>query len=222
MILVIDDKKKRRDTLLDIFYYMGLLAYGTDSEGAFREVSTDYRAILISEPEELGDAVDYLRRLARYSGGIPIFSVSERIPSRSVCEELAIAFPDDVYSSRLVSDMINYLDERGLDSPGKYLLAGIDAGCDLGEVRYMSEPLPFTKTETMILRYLILTYPRQISAGELLSHAFKPGRAPEPSCIRTHISSINKKFTAARGRTLVSSVGGEGYAIMTPELIGKK
>lgn len=222
MILLIDNNKGRRDTLCEIFHYMGILSFGTDSEGAFSHFNADYRAILISEPAELTDACDYIRRLKAHTGRTPVFTTSrDRLPY-ALRGEVAIAFDDDVSSSDMISEMIEYLDGLGLPSPGKYLLAGLDAGCDLNEVRYMSQHMDFTKTETMILRYLILTYPRQIKAEELLKHTFKPGRTPEPSCIRTHISAINKKFSRLRGRILVTSDGGEGYTILTPELIAQK
>ena len=222
MILLIDNNKGRRDTLSEIFHYMGILSFGTDSDGAFSHFNTDYRAILISEPTELTDAEDYIHRLMAHAGRAPIFTISKEVLPRHIRSLVAIAFDDDISSSDMISEMIEYNEKLGLPSPGKYLLAGLDAGCDLNEVRYMSEHMDFTKTETMILRYLILTYPRRIRAEELLHHSFKPGRLPEPSCIRTHISSINKKFSLARGRTLITSEGGDGYAILTPELAAKK
>jgi DNA-binding response OmpR family regulator len=105
-----------------------------------------------------------------------------------------------------------------LPSLGKYLLAGLDLGCDIPKPRYLSHPINFTKTETMIIRYLTVTYPDYVSAEDILRHSLKPGKIAEPSVIRAHISSINKKFKELRNRPLVISDPGKGYVILTPEI----
>ena len=84
---------------------------------------------------------------------------------------------------------------------------------------YFGKPLPLTKTEAMILKTLIVTYPRPTSAKEVLKYAFKQNKTPEASNIRTHISVINKKFRAVAERNLIALTVGEGYVILTPELM---
>ena len=197
---------------------MGLLSFGTEPSRAYSEISKEYRAILISEPMALPDPGDYVFRLSKYSGTIPIFALSESPIPDSISSRIAMVFPSDVYSSVLISSMIDYLEEHSLPSVGKYLLAGLDAGCDIGEVRYMSEKLNFTKTETMIIRYLTVVYPTPKSAEDILAHTSKPGKLAEASVVRTHISSINKKFKLKRGRNLIIQAEEGGYHIATPEM----
>ena len=107
---------------------------------------------------------------------------------------------------------------RGLLPAGIYKLAGINASCDIKSVTFLDEPVHFTRTEAMILRFLISTYPTPCSPDSIIEHAFRSGKHPEPSAVRTHISVMNKKFRAATGRTLFISVAGEGYVVSTPEL----
>ena len=214
MILVIDDNTKRKDTLCEIFHYMGILSFGTSAHKAYSELTDEYRAILVSEPNEMPDAREYLAELSKYAGKIPVFVLSDDpVPG---CASISARFPSDIYSSELVNSIINYLDERSLPSLGKYLLAGLDAGCDIGEVRFMSEKMSFTKSEAMIIRYLIVSYPNPKSARDILLHTSKPGKLPDPSVIRTHISVINKKFKASRERNLIAQTEC-GYRIITPE-----
>ena len=219
MILIIDKNKKRRDTISDIFHYMGILSYAIEPERAYSEISADYRAVLISEPRDFTDAPDYIKRLRQYCGITPIFTISDEEPDGYINELADMTFSGNISSSVLVNSIIDYQEQRNLPSLGKYLLMGLDAGCDLGEVRYMSHPLSFTKTETMILRYLTITYPRYADYRDILRHCFRSTRSPEPPSIRTHISIINKKFRLHKGRPLISSNPGEGYIIATPEVI---
>lgn len=218
MLLIIDTNKKRRDTVSEIFHFMGILSFGTDPTHAFSEISEEYRAILISEPMALPDPEDYIEKLSVCSGRIPIFALSEASVPDRVSARIARLFSSDIYSSVLITSIIDYLEEHDLPSVGKYLLAGLDAGCDLGEVRYMSQKMDFTKTETMIIRYLTVAYPTPKSAEAILAHTSKPGKLTEPSVIRTHISSINKKFKRIRGRSLIIQAEGGGYRIATPEM----
>ena len=215
MILIIDKSRKRGQTLAEIFHYMGILSLYTSPNGAPSEISSEYRAILVSEPSELPDEADYITSLRRYSGKIPIFAISEGGCKKELFD---LAFDDGISSSALVSEIIRYQEKNELPSLGKYLLAGLDAGCDLGEVRYFSEKLSFTKTETMIIRYLILMHPTFVSAKDIIKHSHKPAKAPEISSIRTHISKINSKFKGSRGKILITSEPGLGYAILTPLL----
>ena len=217
MILIIDKNKKCRDSIRDIFYYMGILSMSVSPKEAFTEVSPKYRAVLISNPEDMSDMYDYVSRLRAYSGNIPIFSISRETFSKSFTELFDRCYPENIYSSRLAADMVEYSEKRGLPSLGKYLLAGIDAGCDLTEVRHLSAKLDLTKTETMILRYLIVSYPTPKLPKDIIRFSFKPTRLPEAAGIRTHISVINKKFHKLRGRYLIESLPKEGYVIITPE-----
>ena len=215
MILVIDKTKHSAVNLSDMFYYMGILSHATTPTDAFSEISPMYRAIIITSLHTLPDVRDYVRKLRRYSGEIPIFAVGneELIGYEALFER---CYPVS-FAARIANDIIRYHDETGRSVPGRYTLAGIDASAGYSSARYYLDSLPFTKTEIMILRALIRAYPSPISAQRIINYAYRPVKMPAPSNVRTHISSMNKKFNALTGRNLIYPTFREGYGILTPE-----
>jgi len=77
MILIIDKDKKERETISDIFYYMGIISYPVSPTEAYSELSPVYKAVLISNPENIPDLADYVNRLRGYSRKTPVFSISQ-------------------------------------------------------------------------------------------------------------------------------------------------
>lgn len=215
MILIINKPLKDARNLSDMFYYMGVLAYAATPSDALSEISGIYRAVIIMNPNTLADKRDYVARLRSYVS-IPIFALSDTDSS-----EDKIIFDGvmrrGAYASTILSFIDEYSDRLGITSPGTYKLAGINASVNLYTPMYFNKALPFTKTETMILKTLIITYPRPLEAKEILKYAFKPSRTPELSNIRTHISVMNKKYREIIGRNIISLATGEGYRILTPE-----
>ncbi|MBQ9487791.1 MAG: hypothetical protein IJU91_08360, partial [Selenomonadaceae bacterium] len=74
----------------------------------------------------------------------------------------------------------------------------------------------------MILRTLILYYPLCVSAKAIIKYAYRPSRAPQLCNIRTHISVMNRKFRMLTGRNLIGPIAGNGYTILTPELLAEE
>lgn len=217
MILIIDRSKKNRDTLGDIFRYMGILAYACSPKEATAELSAQYHAIIIANPTSLVDIADFTYRLRSYASHVPLFSLSETSLPESYEKLFAINFKNTSNSSEIARAIIEYCKLSGKYVIGKYLLAGIDASADREIPLYFDTPLPFTKTETMILRYLTVAYPTPKDAGKILKYAFKERRSPEVCGVRTHISVMNRKFREIYGRNLISNTLGEGYSILTAE-----
>jgi formyltetrahydrofolate synthetase len=115
-----------------------------------------------------------------------------------------------------------FCEENGISKIGTYKLAGFDASADHVGVSYFYTKPPLTKTEAMILRYLICSYPIPQNSDAILRHSFRSSRAPESSSIRTHISSINKKLTKISGRKLIELIPKQGYLIVTPQIIASR
>ncbi|MBR2930344.1 MAG: winged helix-turn-helix domain-containing protein [Clostridia bacterium] len=108
----------------------------------------------------------------------------------------------EIFSPRSVERICLSLALYGKEPLGSYTGGGIDASVDAAGVFCSGERIPLTRTETMIVRYLIHRSPRSATAEEILAHAFRQTRAPEPTSVRTHISIINKKFRETVGRPL--------------------
>ncbi len=220
MILVIDKNKKNAVSVAEMFFYMGVLTKGVAISNAFSEISNAYRAVVLLSPEAYPDAEDFIRRLRTYSFTVPIFTIGEK--GNADYRNIAMSFSRSLYAAEILSKILQYTIDNKLPMPGDYKLAGLDLSCDAQTFSYFWTPFPLTKTEAMIVKYLIRTYPRQTSADEILKYAYRESRTPEASNVRTHISVINKKFRELTGRNLIDMTIGIGYNIITPETEAKK
>jgi DNA-binding response OmpR family regulator len=219
MILVIDKEKRAARNLSDALSYMGFISIGSTPSEALSEISTIYRAVIITSVEALPDAEDYVRRLRSYAKSVPIYAIFDSPEGSKYSHLFSASFKRGTYASRLAEGIIMHCDDNDLPPPGFYALAGIDISVDLRTPTYFFTPLPFTKTELMILRYLFRMYPNTVKSEKILKYAYRPSKRPDVANIRTHISIINKKFKEITGRNLVYQVFGKGYSILTPEVM---
>lgn len=219
MVLIINTSKKQAQSVSDIFYYMGIISCFATPKEAFSEISDLYRAVIVLNPESFPDIEDFVTKIKSYASSVPIFAISDVIQQSSVSSIFDECFSDTIYSSELAERIMIYQNQRNMPVTGHYRLAGIDASCYNVNVNVFEKTVPFTKTETMILRYLISSYPIPQSPANILKYAFKPTRKPEITSIRTHISVMNKKFRDITDKNLFVTVPKLGYAISTPEIL---
>ena len=217
MLLIINKSKKDARSLAEMLHIMGVIAHATSPSEALSEISLDYSAALVMNPSLLPAMEEYVQRLRSYAN-IPIFAYSDTDfeGGKFIFDGV---IKSNSYASSVLSIISEYNTENQIKAPGIYRLAGIDASMMLKAPLYFGKPIPLTKTEAMILKTLIVTYPRPTSAKEILKYAFKQSKTPEASNIRTHISVINKKFREIADRNLIALSGKTGYVIMTPELM---
>lgn len=217
MILVIHPKLKSAKQTAEIFYYMGIPAVARRPKEALSEISPLYRAVLIANPSALPCPEEYIEKLRTLCAEAQIFSLCQDPEDAALSPLFKMAFDGDAYSSHVLSEIRRLQIAEGLSPLGSYALAGLSLHCNERTARYCDTPIDFTKTETMILRYLIRTYPEPISVHHILRYAMRPDSLSEPASIRTHIRNINRKFLEKTGRRLVSSLPSEGYCILTAE-----
>ena len=215
MILVINRSKKEAEALASSFRYMGIPARGELPERAASEVSTFYRAIILFSPEKLPDEKEFITRIRSYISEIPTFALTDDVGSLKA--SYAGVAPRASTAARLYKLINKYCESRKLLPPGEFLLGGINASVELGVISYFFEPLPFTKTERLIIRLLIRTYPSPLSPKTILKYAFKQSALPEAASIRTHVCAINRRCRERIGVNLIVSLDG-GYVILTPGL----
>lgn len=227
LILIID--KSQKDALLvsDILYNMGFLSNAVTPERAAAEISNRYRAVIFISPERIGSLEEYVPMLRKFSLGSPIFAICPKQNSYDGFQEHSYLFDRVFYQSEISYDLIckilNCQTEKGKKYIGSYRALGIDASVFIDGATFFDIPLGLTKTETMIVRYLTVTYPNPAKASDILKFAFKSSKCPEIANIRTHISSINKKFVKVAKRPFILSESRVGYTFATPpELPGKK
>ena len=210
MLLIISENEYLSSNMSDTLRYIGVLSYGVKPAEASEEISDLYSAVLMLEDstsEKSREAIFAVRRKTV----CPIFGV---VSSYSRIRELFdMCFDGQIYSSRLVKEIRRFSRERGFKEIGQYSLGSLSAESEGGGVLYKSERIPLTRAEGNIVRYMINSYPYPKIADEILKHVYPRTRAPERSSLRTHISSINKKFSDIFGKRLISLVQGEGYRI---------
>ena len=215
MVLIISTSKRKAQIINEIFYYMGVLSYAATPTEALSEISGVYRAALVLDPQDLPDTVSFISKLKSYASLIPIFAISD---SNDYQKDVFDGnFKNSIYSSTLIEKIVEYQYNHKLPLSAHYRVAGIDASCDSERVTFFDKTIPFTKTEVMILRYLIASYSTPQDARSILKYAYKHSKKPESASIRTHISVMNRKFRDSTGKHLFFSIEKEGYFISTPE-----
>lgn len=212
MILVIDKTKKKAEQTSGVFRYMGVLATPCAPTDAARIFSHIYRAILIVEPKSMPELTFMLPKLDHKKLGIPLFALSHAEDPR-----FDLTISPSKSSASVLTEMNKYIVSQKLKPIGEYMMCGIDATVTKGNATYLGSRLPFTRTELMILKYLMVNYPSPRSVSDILSHSFNPSRSPEPGGVRTHISVMNKKFRTKYGRNIIEHVPGTGYVLLTTE-----
>ena len=216
LLLVIGKSRSDANAVSDIFNYMGIVSHGTTPDLASYEFSNRHRAVIFIHPEEIGSIDELIRSARAYSLNSLIFAIRpsgevSSISEREIYSRFDEVFSDEDISSDMLCRIINAQGERGKPTLGSYRLAGLDASVNLDAVSYFDTRVTLTKTETMILRFLIASYPVKRSSRDVLKYAFRSGKISEPAGIRAHICSINAKLLSAVGKHTVVSDRGLGY-----------
>ena len=193
MILIIDKSKANAKRFADSLYYLGIPTLALTPSEAFTRVSTEFRAIIILNPDTLADVDDYIRRIKSYVFNTPIFTIFPH-PSRFEYSYLFDGVYQNISVSELLFNIREYCKRSHLKPPGDFKISGIDVSVSLKEPTFLWNPIYLTKTEKMILRVFIACYPRTLSAKEILALAFKKSRVPELSNVRAHICIIDCIF----------------------------
>ena len=195
MVLIISQTLRNAVSVSHMFYHMSIISYPCTPNTALREISTNYNAVLVIEPNDLPDTADFVKKL-RSEAPVPIFAVANEPKNCRSSHVFDKVFRNAILSGNLVKLMYDYMRSNGLPFIGDYKYAGLNTHCVLKIPTYFFLDVNLTKTERMILSYLIATYYEQQPAKSIIKYAFKYGRRPDISCVRSHISQINKKFIA--------------------------
>ena len=203
--------------MVDLMRRIGIVSYPTTPGEVFSEISPMYRAILVIEPSLLADAEDFVLHVRQYNSRIPIYALIDN-GKQDHRPYFDATYKATSKASALVEAIATNSFDKGLRFIGSYKLCGIDATVDLPYVTFFDVPVRLTKKEAMILRLLIRTYPTPVKPKYIVRHLYKPSVAPEETCIRAHICSINKRFSRLTDGNLIRPIGREGYVIYTPEM----
>ncbi len=211
MILVVSKGKKEAERYAEAFNIMGYLSLAVTGAESANKLSPIFRAIIVINPDNI-PSLDSLIYHNSISVKIPVFAIGETEETR-----FAEKYKSNITPAAIIKKITRYLVINDKPQIGKYKCAGFNASAELIVPFYFDIPLKFTKTEKMILAYLARIYPIPVSTTDIIRNAIRPSRTPEPSSVRTHISSMNKKFREIKNRPIIEFYNGKGYMIITPE-----
>ena len=190
---------------------MGILSIAMTPHKALSKVSFVYRAAIILNPEELPDYTDYVTRLQNYSPTTPAFAVTaaEQNLADGVFDG---RFSSSSYAANMLKKIVEFSNSKRLPPPGDYRRSIVDLSAYHTTPTILGKGFDLTKTECMVLRYLVRIYPQPAKPDEIISHIYNPTKAPNESNIRTYVSVINKKSIGVFGKSVITSVPKKGYA----------
>ena len=215
MILIVGGDDILTASISEMLYFMGIPSKICTSRRVSTEINARYQAIIYTKDLSSASEAELIRGLRFLTLGAPMIGISR---GDTVSAELRPLFEAVITCEISPSILKRTFAEvtPGIRGIGAYRLIGIDASVDLDDVYFHGEPIEATRTEAMIIRAFIGVYPSDVSAKELLSLAFRRGREPEASAIRTHVHAINKKFITLFDRKLIESFDG-AYRIIMPK-----
>ncbi len=211
MLLIIDTELKRSESLAAAFSYMGILAHAVKPQNAHREICYMHKAVLINFADSLPCATELLKLLKKYRSNIPYFATSDE-----EIKDVSKTFPKSSTVFKIASGIVNVSRKLAFPVIGEYKHGGINLSVFNSKPSYFFTGVPLGSTERMIFRLLIRAYPTPMSAEMIIKYAFSPSKRPSPSCVRTHVSSINKIFYDLFSIKPISSEPSFGYVIKCP------
>ncbi len=194
MVLFISRSRKNAVAAANLFKKLQIVAYGTTPREALSEISPLYHATVLMDPEEFPDYIDFIDKIHSYDSSMPVFALTDHRELLPHPELFAGIESNDVRSATFACKILNYAEKHDKALIGVYRAGGLEAICDTPYMTYYGIRLDFTKTEALIIRYLMATNPIPKNAAAILKYAFPPAKRPELATVRTHISSINKRF----------------------------
>jgi DNA-binding response OmpR family regulator len=199
---------------------MGIISYAVTPAQAFNEIDNRYTAILLTGMENASFDEEFVISLKSLSLGATVIAIcnnaAEYLAKNPKFSAIDKYFDDSISSAALVDEIEALQRERLIPRLSAYTLSGIDLSARNPKALYLCDDIGLSKTETMILRFLICRHPLPVDTSDVLKYAFKPGKSPEASNVRTHICAINKKFKAITGKHLIEHERGAGYTINPP------
>ena len=207
MLLLIGRDVRAVMSVRDVFFGMGIITETVTPAGAAERISHRHSAV-VAVGRELGIGAGELLCGIRSAGAnIPTVAIRDDVLSAEASLFDAV-FPGSLYCAGVVSVISDIAKRRGLRPPGEYNFDRITrhgVGVTVGE-----EPLSLTKSEVAILSVVMAFSPISVGVRDIATLAFRGGREPSESGVRTHISAINRQIFP-HGYRIISD--GDGYKI---------
>jgi hypothetical protein len=210
MILIYGKNKNLCLSAREIFLGMGYipeLADGDDMPEA------RHHGVIILGRDDRVFGREFVQKLRTGSPKTPIIAVREDL--LPVSDGVDAVFPCSLSVAYTAREMEKIAGARGCRKIGEYAVGGLSAAVGEGVI-FRGEAVEMTKAEVGILRTLLAAYPSGLSAEEIAALAFRLGREPSASGVRTHISAINRRLREVAGESLLSSLDGRYHIKIRP------
>lgn len=217
MVLFISRTKRYAVDAANLFKKLQIVAYGTDPRDALSEISPQYHAVVLINPEQFPDYQNYIDRIHAYDSDMPVFALSDHPELLPHPERFADIASNDIRSADLVYKIWKYASKHDKYPIGIYKAGYLKSIADIPYMTFHGIRIDFTKTQKLIIRYLMATTPFPQNSASILKYAYPPSKRPDIITIRNHISTINKVFKKKfPSIDLIINIPKVGYRIMTP------
>ena len=206
MFIIFDSDPSAVLSLRQRLYRLRVHTLCLSCEEILRVADYPVHAILIPRPEAMEDPLGFCALLREKYPTLPIAVIHRGELNyyhlQAACD---LILGERTTMPKAIADLYALYREKGNPSPDSRIVDCVRTERHSRRVFIMGEPLLATHTQWMLVRYMTMVGRRAISAKELLSVGFMPGR--------TAASVISKKKTAAFPRT------GTWAWIWLPEII---
>lgn len=223
-ILVVDDNKEITDFLKKALqaecYVVDVADNGKD--GSFLARTNEYDSIIldINLPQKSGLVVCKEIRDDRIETPILILSVQDEVPTKL---DLFTAGADDYltkpFSFQELLARLKAIARRPHKIEKEMIQIG-DLVIDTSKnsISYQGKSVPLTRKEYIMLEYFGRHKDKVISRGDLMEHAWDMNADPFSNMIEVHIRNIRKKLASLTDKSILKTVSGRGYMLVSNEL----
>lgn len=222
-ILVVEDEPSLRRLLADNLGYEGFSVEAVDDGVPALEAHTHRRADLIVLDLMLPrmDGFEVLQTLRRAKDPVPVLMLTARGSEADRIKGLSQGADDYLVKPFSILELLARIKAilrrtKPEEQPSilysgafRFDLLAMEASRD-------GYPLDLTRREFRLLEILITHAGRTHSRNELLNQAWEADARPTPRTVDVHIANLRKKLGDEERRTLIATVGGEGYRWTLP------
>ena len=210
MILLIDCDGTTARAIAGFFRYYGIPTERLGAKEACEFSKGSYTCAILCGADH-SDRDGFIAKVHTALGECPTFIIADRFSSAELS--------DGTYGRFVLADgslpfrINDSLQKSGRRSLFYYEREGVCLDCG-GTLSVKGKAsIRLTKTEAMLMRLLIDTYPTPICAERAVGCVYPDEKRPEPSVIRTHVCAVNKRVEGLVGLPLIRSVPHEGYIL---------
>jgi two-component system, OmpR family, response regulator len=218
-ILVVEDDPKMAELLR-----RGLAGQGHTVEVAMDGIkglenaqSSPLDAIVLDVMLPGVDGLHFARRLRSSGNRVPILMLTARDSAADIVKGLDVGADDYLtkpFSFEVLAARLRVIERRAAgDSEGLLQVADLTLNPEKHEVHRGKKPLVLTRTEFVLLEYLMRRAGRVVSRDDLIEAVWGIDRDVERNTLDVFIFQLRSKIEASGATRLIQTVRGFGYTV---------